>query len=805
MGIKLGALSFAIGMVLGAPMDPTRYAAENTVVVNPHAAAMASFAGGVQGFASHLTDASRLWRDADRTLPVSLYGHYVHTLEDLSGNGNHASQPTASLQSEWQGDLKFLAADDFYVTPVINPGGATKATLVLKIAPESNASNSVPIEFSAISGSNPGSFVLFAPNTSTNQYSFDMRGTSATVSRAMPGNVAPLTSTMIVDMDLLAGTVAGQLGIELVPLNGTTTTSGLTAPSTTFQSYALYIGRRGGTTLPFKGRIIAIGLIFKQLTTDEKTIWRDWANSDFAPAQTGAIANKVVTVKRGDQFYLRTRWTSGVDLVQRKALANGVSTVPETVNFMGARLIPNTQYDVVAGFNAAVGANILGPQADDATPFLIEGSFLGANHGHDRCRRVPATAHGKTTEDIGTVWTDTAARRWVLMRIVDANTLEVISENQSTYPVATFHSTLSGTTLTYVAGSGGLHTGNITIGTTTAFQMYPATNNHVKAVKLNGSVDIANALDGIYISDYVDVQHDYNVMNTADLVTIAKNNVGNATLPNYASSSTPGILEANILYQFNPFHGCTVYHTAKALITLNLGYVGFTQAVKLTNSGTDTLWAYVPRMNSITIGANTYDLSAQRQFTTWPDNISLTSSYWADAQNPPASMTHLIKNSGGTKQLSFTQGYLVDKGIGIPATRVTLTTEAGRIAVSTGKHYMVGLSDTGSAFPGSVWAADQTYTTVAYRSFSNLVQDFPYGPEFSVIKDGNEYVVTMDFDTNVTTQLIALSSIFDGWTAAKVNSECSASFTLHSITSSGGLSVTTTGGKARGQVRLTPP
>ena len=83
-------------------------------------------------------------------------------------------------------------------------------------------------------------------------------------------------------------------------------------------------------------------------------------------------------------------------------------------------------------------------------PFTINGLYIGANHG-SQGRKVTASAHGKTSADIGSVWVDEAGKRYDLLRIIDANidiNIEHISKVQSEicltlYELSTFSNVLS--------------------------------------------------------------------------------------------------------------------------------------------------------------------------------------------------------------------------------------------------------------------------------------------------------------------------------------------------------------------------
>jgi len=756
---------------------------------------LALFLPGNVGYAYDFTSASLNYQENTRTNLVTTPGHSIGSATDLSGLGNHAAQATAAQRPAYQGTCRFVGEDDSLATPSVDFTGTSKITVIIKVKTNPSATVQFLLELSAAYSSNSGSFALLAPDTSTNRYVFAVRGTSGNCEVRMPGQVAPVTNVIVAQLDVSQATVLGQINVTVSPSGGVATTNGAASVAANFGNYISYIGRRGGTTLPFNGDIDRLIVIGRALTAPELAAATTWIASSSAPALHGAITDRVVVARRGDQLLIRTKWDSDTDFVQLMSMKSGLSYVPDMVNFMGARLVPNAQIDALAGYSAATGANIIGAQSDDATPFLIEGSFIGANHGSDKLKNVPATAHGKTVEDIGSVWTDSLARRWVLMIVVNANQLQFISENQSVLPEYSFHATLTGTTLTHAANA--LHTGAISItGTVTDTQLYPAINNIAKAVKLDGVTDITAGPDGIYVGDLLDIEHSYSVTNVGEVVAYAQARAGSAVAPDYADNSIPTDLAATIRYRFGPKHSCTVGHGVTAQRELSFGYIGFVQAVKLSISGTNTLWTYVPRLNPITVGSNTYDFSAQHNMAGFADNVYFTTPTWTDPDNPPSSMTYIVKDSGGTKLHSFTMGYTPDVGIGVPALRKTLVGEAGRIA-NTSKHYMEGVEYTGSAFPGGVLPADEEYNVVAYRAFTNLADDFPHGPEGCWYLDGDDVIVVLDFDTTQTNYTFELPSWMDGKVATVIESDA---FTLHSATASSGITVSSTAG--RGIVRL---
>jgi len=83
------------------------------------------------GWVYNLSDFSTLYQDSAGTIPVTAAGQPVGLMLDLSGNGNHASQPTAGKrpilqESGGKYSLKFDGVDDFMSTAAIDFSGTDK-------------------------------------------------------------------------------------------------------------------------------------------------------------------------------------------------------------------------------------------------------------------------------------------------------------------------------------------------------------------------------------------------------------------------------------------------------------------------------------------------------------------------------------------------------------------------------------------------------------------------------------------------------------------------------------------------------
>jgi hypothetical protein len=114
----------------------------------------------------------------------------------------------------------------------------------------SDAATGVLIETSAIIDNNNGALALSAPSSNgTNSYRFNSKGTVASFAGTGAFAVAPITNVLTG-----LGNISGDSAILRV--NGTQVASSTDDQGTgNFLAYPLYIGRRGGTTLPFNGNI----------------------------------------------------------------------------------------------------------------------------------------------------------------------------------------------------------------------------------------------------------------------------------------------------------------------------------------------------------------------------------------------------------------------------------------------------------------------------------------------------------------------------------------------------------------------
>lgn len=249
---------------------------------SPNDIIRALFAGTTQGIWLDPSDRSTLFQDSAGTTPVTAAGQPVGLILDKSGRGNNAVQTTAGKRPTYQIDstgrpfLLFDGVDDCLETGNINLSASDKLTALVGIRKLTNAASfPIVMEFGFNWTAVDGSFVLCAMDDTPGTYYFGSRGTiSATAS---PGGFsAPVTNVV---------TLRGDIGGDIARLrvNGTQVANVTTDQGTgNFGTAPLFIGQRGGSSLPLEARIYSL-IVRSGAVSDIAAVER-WVNG-----KTGAF------------------------------------------------------------------------------------------------------------------------------------------------------------------------------------------------------------------------------------------------------------------------------------------------------------------------------------------------------------------------------------------------------------------------------------------------------------------------------------------------------------------------------------
>jgi hypothetical protein len=143
--------------------------------------------------------------------------------------------------------LFFDGIDDGMLTGTITPG-ADKAQVFAGVRKLSDAARGTIAELTASAAANNGAFHLTAPNAASDTFAFESKGTSLT--DAVASGIAAPASRVLAGLGDIAGDTA-TLRVNGVQADQDTGDQG----TGNYAAAVLYLGRRGGASLPFSGHL----------------------------------------------------------------------------------------------------------------------------------------------------------------------------------------------------------------------------------------------------------------------------------------------------------------------------------------------------------------------------------------------------------------------------------------------------------------------------------------------------------------------------------------------------------------------
>jgi hypothetical protein len=149
--------------------------------------------------------------------------------------------------------LSFDGVDDFMVTPTITPG-IDKVQVFAGVRKLSDAADGTILHHGDPSASENGSFRLDSPGSgAVTKYQFASRGTVT----AIPFTTNAAFNAPVTNVVTNIGDIAGDNAT--LRINGSQIAQVVTDQGTgNYLAYPLYIGRRGGTSLPFNGHLYSL-------------------------------------------------------------------------------------------------------------------------------------------------------------------------------------------------------------------------------------------------------------------------------------------------------------------------------------------------------------------------------------------------------------------------------------------------------------------------------------------------------------------------------------------------------------------
>lgn len=228
------------------------------------------FANGDQGFAYDPNDLSTMYQDAAGVIPVTAVEQPVGLIRDKSGRNNHAFQTNSSSRpilrkNAVTGDnyLEFDGSDDFLRTNNIDFTATDKVSLFAGVRKLRDTGSASVVELSTNSGVTNGTFALWSPLAALANFSAFSRGTSSSNATTLSIFKSPISAVLTQKADISDD-------LNLFTVNGTPFQIKADQGTGNYDNHPLYIGRRGGTSLPFNGHLYSLIGVGKLVSDDEK-------------------------------------------------------------------------------------------------------------------------------------------------------------------------------------------------------------------------------------------------------------------------------------------------------------------------------------------------------------------------------------------------------------------------------------------------------------------------------------------------------------------------------------------------------
>lgn len=388
-----------------------------------------------------------------------------------------------------------------------------------------------------------------------------------------------------------------------------------------------------------------------------------------------------------------------VNTKAKLSLANGIGFIESGKFKIDVKVVNPVVYTRSAVFNFNTDYYQDQPirlNGDDSAPVRMMGATIGANHGYSKTD-LTAAGHGKTNDDIGSVWTDTV-NEWVIIQIISTNVLAVTCR--------TANISYSSKRLTMTHVSGGSNTGQVTVTAVNAKQWYPMLKNHIIKASVDGMDVGINANLGF--KDNFKVSESYDLMEKSDIVEWVILN-GGKELTSYQAESA---LNVSNVHRFSDdltdVISCNFF-TYKQLSAAK--DVMFTQSGRMTPVKGELLY-YVPRSVSFMHEAVNYDFSKPSNVA----NLTITNRINFDLEKtePGAVLPDRLIMLGGS--VGYAVGYLpiLDAS---PDVRNSLTSKGVQISNSAAKVYPYLVDSL------TTLAAGVNYSAVAYRAYFERPED----------------------------------------------------------------------------------
>lgn len=357
--------------------------------------------------------------------------------------------------------------------------------------------------------------------------------------------------------------------------------------------------------------------------------------------------------KGNDVVLVRTPFKKGYDLVQKfRGCDNQSLDYNSPIDVQEAGLIDNSKWDC---YHLDIPFNI---SNDEATPPVVNGCHIGANHGEFCAVSVYSENHNKTLKDVGAVYKDSQGVNFTLIKVDTKNALTFVSDNvgESVYKYD-FKRQIDGH-LTYVGNGNDVSEVKVT----NQRRVFLLRSN--RCLKKEFYVSVNGKLQELFGSaqcDYFEIHEDYDIINPATVAPAlqkARPKNGFSVKPDLADYGDAMISVRQIYRVLNDGTILSIFKHDKLQPVLWQEYVGIMYQEKLNVYG-GGIYRYIPKLLPFTTQEGSFDFSnGINIFESYPKEKWTDKSTWLDKDNPSDRVLDYFKDKNGKNKLAFACGFL---------------------------------------------------------------------------------------------------------------------------------------------------
>ncbi len=470
--------------------------------------------------------------------------------------------------------------------------------------------------------------------------------------------------------------------------------------------------------------------------------------------------DRMQAVKKQDIVLIRSAFYGGKDLLIRVELGlNGQINSRSTLLVDSS--IPMT--DEMPQSSVMVHGN-----GDDAAPWLINGTFIGGNHGAEGVCEVTSENHGLATADLGSGWKDEAGNTFHLLKIVSPDTLWFLGENQASAPFWKFQTTLVGHSLTNASGRRTLPFSKYVVA-----QLLPACRIRKQEYLADGKTPL---IDGkMTTCSSLEIAEEYDIINPVALLAdiIAHPGIDRSFIADHLEA----VLRNTIIYRFQANGSCVVETKSTALQPFNVGRAMFVMTAPLTTHGNSySREYYIPKTKPFILEGRAFDFRGIQRFDEKPPaaiEFLADGPCIEDPKNLPERFVQFLgcdENGRTRRDVGFAFGYSLIQGITRPEERATQTHNAGMIHTSL-KSYPIAIDSKMGLIPPGM-----EFQCVGYRDYFSP-QRYPEATCVYWHPEGKDIMLYADYHQKLEHTVVKLPPEFTGLKISIV--EKTPSVTLH--------------------------